>query len=81
MEYLNPTERLHYTINQYRCDNMKALKEKIAQFPAGSTFGFAWDFTAADRDEAMEIGTFLRSHGYKIGGTHDWSFLRPDPPE
>jgi hypothetical protein len=79
MEYLNPPERLHYTINQYRCNDMKALKEKILQFPVGSTFGFAWDFTAADRDEVLEIGAFLHSHGYRVGGTHDWSFLHPDP--
>lgn len=81
MEYLNPSERLHYSINQYRCDDLKALKAKISQFPAGSTFDFAWDFTAADRDELLEIGTFLRTHGYRIGSTHDWSFLQPDPPQ
>jgi hypothetical protein len=38
------------------------------------------DFTAADRDEVLEIGAFLRSHGYRVGRTHDWSFLRPDLP-
>ncbi|HUZ97205.1 MAG TPA: hypothetical protein VMU57_20055 [Edaphobacter sp.] len=81
MEFLNPTERLHYSINQYRCDDLKALKDKISQFPAGSTFDFAWDFSAADRDEILEIGTFLRTHGYRVGNTHDWSFLRPDPPQ
>jgi sugar lactone lactonase YvrE len=81
MEYLNPVERLHYEINQYRCDTMKALKEKILQFPKGSTFDFAWDFTAADRDQVVEIGTFLRSHGYRVGSAHEWSFLQPDPPE
>ena len=61
MEYLNPPELLHYTINQYRCDDMEALKKKLLQFPAGSTFDFAWDFTAAERDEVTEIGTFLRA--------------------
>jgi hypothetical protein len=81
MEYLNLAERLHYTINQYGCNTMKDLKQKILQFPVGSTFDFAWDFTAADRDEILEIGTFLRSHGYRVGNTHEWTFLRPDPPE
>lgn len=80
VEYLNPAERLHYSINQYRCDDMKALKEKILQFPAGSSFDFAWDFTAADRDDIIEIGAFLRSHGYRVGNTHYWDFLQPDPP-
>jgi sugar lactone lactonase YvrE len=79
MEYLNPTERLHYSINQYRCDDMNALKEKILQFPAGSSFDFAWDFSAADRDDIVEIGAFLRSHGYRVGNTHYWDFLQPDP--
>jgi sugar/nucleoside kinase (ribokinase family) len=81
MEYLDLAERLHYTINQYRCDSMKALEQKILQFPTGSTFDFAWDFTAADKDEVLEIGAFLRSHGYRVGNTHEWTFLRPDPPE
>jgi sugar lactone lactonase YvrE len=80
MEYLKPAERLYYTINQYRCDDMRALKEKILQFPAGSKFGFAYDFTAADKDEILEIAAFLRAHGYGIENAHNWSFLRPDPP-
>lgn len=81
MEYLNQAERLHYNINQYGCGNMKALKEKILQFPAGSTFSFGWEFTAADKDEITEIGAFLHRNGYRVGATHNWSFLQPDPPE
>jgi sugar lactone lactonase YvrE len=81
MEYLNLTTRLHYTINQYRCDRMTDLKQKILQFPAGSTFDFAWDFTEADRNEVVEIGTFLRGRGYRVGNTHRWTFLQSDPPQ
>jgi sugar lactone lactonase YvrE len=79
MEYLNPAEPLHYSINQYVCIDMKALKEKILQLPAGSTFTFAWDSAAAGRDELVEISDFLWSHGYKVRNPQNWSFLRPDP--
>ena len=80
MEYLNSAERLHYFINQYRCDDMKALKDKILQFPASSTFGFAWDFNAGDRDVLVEISDFLWAHGYTVRNPQKWDFLRPDPP-
>jgi hypothetical protein len=81
MEYLNPVERLHYSINQYRCPDMKALKDKLLQFPAGSNFNFAWEFTAHDRDELVEISDFLWSHGYKVRNPQKWDFLRLDPPK
>jgi hypothetical protein len=81
MEFLRPVERLYYTINQYHCDDMKALKEKILQFPKGSMFGFAYDFSAADKDEILEIVAFLRTQGYRVGGTHTWSFWDPNPPQ
>jgi hypothetical protein len=80
MEYLNRQERLHYIINQYVCVDLKALKEKILQFPVGSGFEFTYEFTAADREEMVEIATFLRSHGYTVGNPQEWSFLQPDPP-
>lgn len=77
-EYMNPEGRHHYSINQYRCADMRALKEKILQFPVGSSFDFAWYFSAADRDELVEISDFLWSHGYKVRNPQNWSFLRPD---
>ncbi len=79
-EYMNPTERLQYFINQYRCVDMRALKQKILQLPAGSSFDFAYDFSAADRDELVEISDFLWGHGYKVRNPQNWNFLRPDPP-
>jgi len=79
MEYLNSIERLHYSINQYSCPDRKALREKLLQFSAGSTFEFAWDFTAHDREELVEISDFLWSHGYKVRNPQNWNFLRPDP--
>jgi hypothetical protein len=47
----------------------------------GSTFDFTYNFSAADRDELVEISDFLWSHGYKVRNLQNWSFLRPDPPQ
>jgi len=79
-EYMNPTERLRYYINQYSCPDMRALKEKLLQLPAGSSFDFVWDFSAADRAELVEISDFLWSHGYKVRNPQHWNFLRTDSP-
>jgi hypothetical protein len=78
VDYLTPEERLHYSVNQYRCADMKSLKEKLAQFPLGSTFDFAYDFSARDQKELVEISDFLWSHGYKIRNPQNWSFLQSD---
>jgi hypothetical protein len=67
MEYLNSTERLRYRINQYGCADLQTLKDKLLQFPAGSTFGFnPEDFSERDRNELVEIGNFLSEHHYKV---------------
>lgn len=80
LEYLNSKQRLRYSVNQYRCANMKALKDKLLQFPAGSEFVFAYDFTPRDRDEIVEISDFLREHGYKVANPWRWPFLPSEPP-
>jgi|HubBroStandDraft_1064217.scaffolds.fasta_scaffold00016_84 hypothetical protein len=82
MEYLNPVERLYYSVAQYRCADLRALKQKLLQFPKGSTFAFAFaeDFTAQDRDELIDISDFLSKHDYKLKSTQDWAFLLPGPP-
>lgn len=71
MEYLNPKERLQYSIVQYRCADLQALKEKLRQFPAGSTFFFA-DFSARDRTELVEINDFLKAHHYNVGNAQEF---------
>ena len=78
MEYLNSSERLRYSVNQYQCNNLGELKEKLQQFPAGSTFVFAYEFSARDRNELVEISDFLTGHGYKVKNLQDWPFLRAD---
>jgi hypothetical protein len=80
LEYLNSHERMHYSVNQYRCANLQALKDKLLQFPAGSEFGFAYDFTPRDRDEIVEISNFLREHGYKVANPWHWPFLAAEIP-
>jgi hypothetical protein len=78
MEYLNPMERLNYSINQYWCADPRALEQKILQFPRGSTFTFTFpdDFTARDREEIAETTGLLRKHAYKV----EWPVLPPSPP-
>jgi hypothetical protein len=81
MEYLNPSERLYYSVNQYRCADMNALERKLVQFPLGSSFSFAWGLDSRDRQELVEISDFLWSHGYKVKNPQKWDFLRPDSPQ
>ncbi len=80
LEYLNSPERLRYSVSQYSCANMKSLQEKLLQFPAGSEFTFAYEFTPRDREEIVEISDFLRQHGYKVANPWHWPFLPADPP-
>ena len=77
MEYLNPVERLHYSINQYRCPDLQAVKHKLLQFPTGTTFTFGLpdDFTALDRDEMLDIKNFLLKRGYKLHNSQDLYLL------
>jgi hypothetical protein len=79
MEYLNSTERFRYRVNQYSCADLQTLKDKLLQFPAGSTFGFnAQDFSERDRNELVEISDFLSEHNYKVD-VQGWPFLALNP--
>lgn len=66
LEYLNSKERLCYSVMQYRCADMKALEEKLLQFPKGSEFSFSPFFSPRDRNAMNEISNFLQEHGYKV---------------
>ncbi len=79
MEYLDSPERLRYNINQYSCPSMNSLKQKMVQFPPGSTFAFAYNFSREDRAEIVEIANFLWQHGYKTKNIANWPFLPHDP--
>lgn len=80
MDYLDPQDRHRYSIRQYGCPTVQALKEKLLQFPPGSTFSFAWDFSVRDRDELVEISGFLLKHGYRVRNSQKWDFLGADSP-
>jgi hypothetical protein len=80
LDYLQPPNPHSYSILQYACPNMQALKDKLLQFPVGSSFDFAWNFSARNRDELVEISDFLWNHGYTVRNPQKWDFLRADPP-
>ena len=67
IDYLMPTEPFQYSVNQYQCADMKTLKQKLLQFPAGSRFSFANTGSGTDVGDWTEISAFLRSHGYSAG--------------
>src|SRR6266702_3771784 len=65
IDYLMPTEPYRYTIKQYQCTDLRALKQKLLQFPAGSTFSVAHTGSSLDGwGDWNEISAFLKSHGY-----------------
>jgi hypothetical protein len=67
IDYLMPTEPFQYQINQYGCHDLESLEEKLLQFPAGSTFRFAYTGSGQDVGDWGPISAFLRSHGYFAG--------------
>jgi len=66
IDYLMPLEPFHYSVNQYQCADLKTLKQKLLQFPTGSTFSFAPTGNGFGQGDWTEIASFLRSHGYAV---------------
>jgi hypothetical protein len=67
IDYLMPTQPFHYSVNQYRCADLKALEQKLLQFPAGSTFSIAHTGDLLDgKGDWTNISAFLKSHGYSL---------------
>ena len=66
LDYLLPTEPFQYSVNQYRCADLKALKHKLLQFPAGSTFSIAHTGSGFDAGDWPAIRSFLQSKGYLV---------------
>lgn len=67
IDYLMPTEPFRYSVNQYRCTDLKALEQKLLQFPAGSTFSIAHTGSHLDgQGDWANISAFLKSHGYSF---------------
>jgi hypothetical protein len=72
MEFHNAGESVVYTVDrQYKCSGLNALKEKLLQFPTGSTFNITANFSPLDHDEKNKIDYFLRNHGYKVSHSTD----------
>jgi hypothetical protein len=67
IDYLMPTESFYYSVNQYRCADLKALEQKLLQFPRGSTFSVAHTGSVPDgKGDWTNVSEFLRSHGYSF---------------
>jgi hypothetical protein len=67
IDYLMPTELFHYSVNQYGCADLKALEQKLLQFPAGSTFSVAHTGSLLDgKGDWTNIRVFLNSHGFSF---------------
>ncbi|WP_058188362.1 hypothetical protein [Terracidiphilus gabretensis] len=67
IDYLMPSEQFRYSVNQYKRMNLKALEQKLLQFPAGSIFSVARTGDPHDgQGDWAEIGPFLKSHGYSF---------------
>jgi len=62
-----PGNRLYARVAQYRCVSLEELKEKLAQFPAGTKFALAIVPTeSAASDVTTELRQFLTSHGMSV---------------
>jgi hypothetical protein len=67
IDYLMPMEPFQYSINQYQCRDLKALEQKLLQFPPGSTFSVAHTGSVPDAEgDWTSIRAFLKSHGYSF---------------
>lgn len=67
IDYLMPAGPFQYSVNQYQCTDLKALEQKLLQFPAGSTFSVAHTGVPGDGyGDWTDISTFLESHGYSF---------------
>jgi hypothetical protein len=81
LEYLNPMESVYFSVNQYHCRDVRCLKEKLLQFPPGSSFRFTYPIPSSEQGTSAMVGIsdFLWEHGYVVRNPEKRSFLRPDP--
>jgi hypothetical protein len=64
---LTPIEVFHHSVNQYRCANLKTLKQKQLQFPAGSTFSFAHGGNGFDQGIGPRSARFYEAMATQSG--------------
>ncbi|HEY8227551.1 MAG TPA: HEAT repeat domain-containing protein [Pyrinomonadaceae bacterium] len=57
----------HARVAQYEFQSLEALKEKLTQFPSGTTFALSVSRSeSSDNQTAVELRTFLSSHGMSV---------------
>jgi hypothetical protein len=60
-------DRQHFRVLQYETDSLAGLKEKLAQFPAGSEFNWGVGASPDDGEQVLkEVTEFLTGHGMKL---------------
>ena len=55
------------SVAQYQADSLDSLKQKLAQFPQGSTF--TWSFAGEEKEGAAvlaDVRAFLKAHGMTV---------------
>jgi hypothetical protein len=60
-------EDYHASVAQYQADSIDLLKQKLAQFPQGTTF--TWSFGGEEKEGASilaDLRAFLKGHGMTI---------------
>jgi len=57
----------------------EVAEEQACRVPPSSAFVFTYEFSARDRDESVEISSFLAEHGYKVKNVQNWTFLASNP--
>ena len=70
MNYDSAAAGFYSQVAQYELHSMEALKEKLAQFPAGTKFLLSTppvESTVDDRS-LTELRAFLSSHGMSVAG-------------
>ncbi len=57
----------HARVAQYEFQSVDALKEKLTQFPSGTTFSFFISSPeSSDSETAVELRKFLTTHNYRV---------------
>jgi hypothetical protein len=65
---MGPYDEFHGQVAQYELHSMETLKEKLAQFPAGTKFLLGTQNNASPNDlkEAAELREFIRAHQIEL---------------
>ena len=60
-------DQLHFQVLQYEADSLENIKQKLAQFPAGSDFTWRGEAESVEeRSIARDLAEFLARHEMKL---------------